>query len=386
VAVVLGSVVAVDGSAGPVKQPEAPAAIGRLRRLARVVLDEQGVAVERLRWMGEHSNYLFRCDTAAGDRLVVRMCLPGGRSDAELDAELGWLAALARETDLTVPAARFSTHVTSAELPAGGRCIGFEWVWGRHCEARPSRRLVADLGRVLAVLHAHARRFRPPRGFTRPRLDIGRLTLAGTPEAARLARQRIDPATRRLLGEVADRVQAVLAELGSGPQAYGLVHADLHLGNVLDHHGEARPLDFDDASWGRTTPWTWRSRSTASPSRCSPSCWAATERSGRCQPATRSTPRRCWRAAGCSWPRSCWPTGCQQGPTWTCCGPSPRAEPSRSGVHRVSSPNSPPPTRHGTFSILNLRASGVSAVFACDPLGIRPARRKAVQGKTSPCG
>jgi Ser/Thr protein kinase RdoA (MazF antagonist) len=75
--------------------------------------------------------------------------------------------------------------------------------------------------------------------------DLGR-----HPEAARLARQRIDPATRRLLGEVADRVQAVLAELGSGPQAYGLVHADLHLGNVLDHRGQARPLDFDDASWG----------------------------------------------------------------------------------------------------------------------------------------
>jgi Ser/Thr protein kinase RdoA (MazF antagonist) len=250
VAVVLGSVVAVDGPAAPVKQPEAPATIGRLRWLARAALDEQGVAVERLRWMGEHSNYLFRCDTPAGDRLVVRVCLPGRRSDAELDAELAWLAALARDTDLTVPVARFSTQVTAAELPDGGRCIAFEWVWGRHCEARPSRRLVADLGRVLAVLHAHARRFRPPRGFTRPRLDIGRLTWAGTPEAARLARQRIDPATRRLLDQVADRVQAVLAELGTGPQAYGLVHADLHLGNVLDHRGQARPLDFDDAAWG----------------------------------------------------------------------------------------------------------------------------------------
>jgi Ser/Thr protein kinase RdoA (MazF antagonist) len=69
------------------------------RRLARAALDEQGVAVERLRWLGEHSKYLFRCDTAAGDRLVVRVCLPGGRSDAEL----AWLAALARDTDLTVP-------------------------------------------------------------------------------------------------------------------------------------------------------------------------------------------------------------------------------------------------------------------------------------------
>jgi hypothetical protein len=26
---------------------------------------------------------LFRCDTADGERLVVRVCPPGGRSDAE---------------------------------------------------------------------------------------------------------------------------------------------------------------------------------------------------------------------------------------------------------------------------------------------------------------
>ena len=61
--------------------------------------------------MGQHSNHLFRCDTVAGERLIVRVCLPGGRSDAELDAELAWLAALARDTGLTVPVARFSTRV-----------------------------------------------------------------------------------------------------------------------------------------------------------------------------------------------------------------------------------------------------------------------------------
>jgi hypothetical protein len=99
VAVLLGSGVAVDGSAGPVKQPEAPAAIGRLRRLARVVLDEQGVAVERLRWMGEHSNYLFRCDTAAGDRLVVRVCLPAGAATPSWTPSwAGWAPWPARPT------------------------------------------------------------------------------------------------------------------------------------------------------------------------------------------------------------------------------------------------------------------------------------------------
>jgi len=64
---------------------------GQLRDLARTALRQQGMPVRRLRWMGQHSNHLFRCDTVAGERLIVRVCLPGGRSDAELDAELAWL-------------------------------------------------------------------------------------------------------------------------------------------------------------------------------------------------------------------------------------------------------------------------------------------------------
>src|SRR6266567_3669565 len=79
----------------------------------------------------------------AGERLVIRVCLPGGRSDAELDGELTWLAALARDTGLTIPAVRFTTRAATPQLPDGGRCIGFGWVAGRPCGGRPSRRLVA---------------------------------------------------------------------------------------------------------------------------------------------------------------------------------------------------------------------------------------------------
>jgi len=102
----------MDRCAGPLT--------GELRGLACAALRQQGVAVGRLRWMGQHSNDLFRCDTASGERLVVRVCLPGGRSDAELDAELAWLAALARDTDLTVPVARFSTRVALRSFQTEG--------------------------------------------------------------------------------------------------------------------------------------------------------------------------------------------------------------------------------------------------------------------------
>ena len=223
---------------------------GQLRDLARAALDQQGIAVKRLRWMGQHSNYLFCCDTADGERLVVRVCPPGGRSDAELDAELAWLAALARDTSLTVPLIRFSTGTATPGLPDGGRCVAFTWVQGRPCGSRPSRRLAADLGRVIATLHQHTRGFRTPPGFTRPVLDIGYLSWAGSWHADQLARRPVDLAVRRLLAETAGRVDAVLALLGQDPAGYGLVHADLCLDNVLDHHGQARPIDFDDASWG----------------------------------------------------------------------------------------------------------------------------------------
>jgi hypothetical protein len=96
----------------PGTQPTA----SQLRQLAQTALDQQGITVKRLRWMGRHTNHLFRCDATTGDRLVVRVCLPDGRSDAELDAELTWLGALARDTGLTVPVARFSTRAATPEL------------------------------------------------------------------------------------------------------------------------------------------------------------------------------------------------------------------------------------------------------------------------------
>jgi Ser/Thr protein kinase RdoA (MazF antagonist) len=146
--------------------------------------------------------------------------------------------------------ARFSTRVASAEFPAGARCIGFTWVPGRPCGPRPSRVLIADLGRVIGTLHGHAARFRPPPGFTRPSLDITRLTWAGTWYAAQLASRPIDPQVRSLLGQAAETVGQMLAGLGHDPAGHGLVHADLDLDNVLDHHGQACVIDFDDASWG----------------------------------------------------------------------------------------------------------------------------------------
>ena len=222
--------------------------------------------------------------------------------------------------------ARFSTRVATAELPDGGRCIAFSWVEGRPCGRRPSRRLVADLGRVIGTLHRHAQRFCPPPGFTRPALDIQHLTWAGTWHADQLARRPIDPAVGCVLTETAGRVEAVLARLGRGRAGYGLVHADLDLGNVLDHHGQARPIDFDDASWGHYA-LDLAIAADSVPRRCARPCSAATRRRARFLPAMKSTRPRCWPPAASISPSGTWPTGCQTSVTSASCEPSPRTDP-----------------------------------------------------------
>jgi Ser/Thr protein kinase RdoA (MazF antagonist) len=55
-------------------------------------------------------------------------------------------------------------------------------------------------------------------------------------------------------GKVADRTDKIIRALGTGREAYGLVHGDLHLGNVLFVGGEARAIDFDDCGYG---PWVY---------------------------------------------------------------------------------------------------------------------------------
>ena len=47
-----------------------------------------------------------------------------------------------------------------------------------------------------------------------------------------------------------DMVEQARRELGTGPDVYGLIHADLHQENYLFHRGRVRAIDFDDCGWG----------------------------------------------------------------------------------------------------------------------------------------
>jgi Ser/Thr protein kinase RdoA (MazF antagonist) len=100
-------------------------------------------------------------------------------------------------------------------------------------------------------MHRHAREWSRPAWFTRFHWDYP----AAFGRQARWGRWQdgigVGPSEREILTRLDDALRARLRAFGTGPDRYGLVHADTRLANLLVHDGSVSVIDFDDSgfSW-----------------------------------------------------------------------------------------------------------------------------------------
>jgi Ser/Thr protein kinase RdoA (MazF antagonist) len=223
--------------------------VRRLRRLAQAALAAYGLDGVTLTPIGHGENTTFRVvaagattapgDPYAGNSYLLRIHRPGYQTAASIASELAWLAAL-RQDGLVVPEPR--------------SCSLFRWMRGRKT-GQVRLQHFAALGRLMAHLHAYTALWPLPPGFSRRRWDWE--GLFGDDAGFNLPAAEVwallpEPYAGRFR-VVADRARQVMDELSQGPDAFGLIHADLLLGkegNMLFAGGEARPIDFDDCGFG----------------------------------------------------------------------------------------------------------------------------------------
>jgi len=224
----------------------------RLRHLAGAALRDYPIQAARIALLQYEDNAVYRVTTAAGERFILRLGAAEGHGMAEQRAELLWLAALGRDTDLAVPmpvpttCGAPLTMVEGGGVPEARPCVLFRWVPGRPPTGAVRPEVVARIGAVTAQLHRQAERFVPPPDFVRPSWGWERLFGA----SSALARASLPVHERGIVIATSARVQEDLGALGTGEQVWGLTHADLHRGNVLIDHGRVGVIDFDDCGWG----------------------------------------------------------------------------------------------------------------------------------------
>lgn len=238
--------------------------VTRLRRLAVQALDAYPLESPSIRFVTHGENTTFRVSTSNDGEFLLRVHRPnrhgrGVDSAAAVRSELDWLLALRTGADVSAPEPMLTISgdstvtVAAPGVPEPRVCSLLRWMDGRIRYESYKPVHLRRLAGAMARLHNHASQWRPPPGFIRMRWDHegffgDKMEYGGVGSAACWDLVPVD--VRRSFHRVADHVGAVMKELGDGPDAFGLIHADLHLENALFAGDDVRLIDFDDCGFG----------------------------------------------------------------------------------------------------------------------------------------
>ena len=226
--------------------------VARLRPLALQALAAYPLEVRGLRLLHHGFNTTFRVDTAGGERYALRLHVNSRRTRGQIGAEMAWLAALARDTDLVLPVPQprrdgaLFGQVWSEDLGRELPAALFSWLPGRNLGDRATPAQLRAVGQAAATLHAHARRWSLPPGTGLITLDT---PLMDSPNTLAAEHPLLTPECREVIGLVWTRVTDTLGRLFQADTPRPL-HADLHAWNLKWHRGQLAVFDFDDSGIG----------------------------------------------------------------------------------------------------------------------------------------
>ncbi len=232
-----------------------------LRAVAFDVLRSYGMEVHRMRLLQYEDNAVYFVEGSRGQEngesslYMLRISVRDGRGPAEQRSETDWLEALIADKAVKVPApvpTGSSEKVVTLELPGWPEPVTsvlFEWIPGRASLPYTRAGVAEEVGALTARLHDHASAFRPADGFVRPSWGHEEIFAKGAALADPTARGRLTEDEYALLRDVGATVRERLPE--PGPADWGLIHADLHRGNLVGTpDGDVAVIDFDDCGWG----------------------------------------------------------------------------------------------------------------------------------------
>jgi Ser/Thr protein kinase RdoA (MazF antagonist) len=205
--------------------------------------------------LNHSENQTFAVTSQDGERFCLRVHRPGYHSRAAIESELLWLDAVRRETLVRVPLVVPGTDGGILQsIEASGRtflAVLFRFVRG----AEPTLggdlvRLFIRLGGYAALLHNHASSWIQPPGFERPTWNAEAILRPDGLWGDWRVAPGVGEGNRPILERLEEALHGRLVRYGGGAKRFGLIHADMRLGNLLVDGADLTLIDFDDSGFG----------------------------------------------------------------------------------------------------------------------------------------
>jgi len=197
-------------------------------------------------------NHTFRIDMPNGLRMALRLHRPRYQSRNAIGSELAWLEAITDQTDIPVPRPIPGADGEIVQEVAPDR---FAALFAFERGEPPSEEgdltgLFTTLGRYAATLHKHVAEWQQPEKFVRPIWDAAGILEPDSPWGDWRKAPHAEGETRETLEVLDVRLREDLRAYGTDIDRFGLIHADMRLGNLLVDADEVLLLDFDDSGFG----------------------------------------------------------------------------------------------------------------------------------------
>jgi Ser/Thr protein kinase RdoA (MazF antagonist) len=218
-----------------------------------------GIAPDSVRIISRSENVVCRVTMADGHPAVLRLHRPGYNDLKQLQSEVAWVRSL-HAGGLGVPlpvATAAGDYYATVDVCGTPHHVGvIEWVAGEplgqpaSVATAPAAERYRQIGELAAAIRAHDAHWTAPDGFTRRRWDADGL-VGPEPLWGRFWEVvQLTPRQRDVFAAARAQLETHLRALSTGPDRFGLIHADLHLGNLMADGDMLTVIDFDDAGFG----------------------------------------------------------------------------------------------------------------------------------------
>jgi Ser/Thr protein kinase RdoA (MazF antagonist) len=226
----------------------------RARKVALLALQQYELEWESIQYIGLSDTITYKIETSTEGCYLLRIHSDRW-SKEEIESELAWLRALNKLVNLNVPVGLRSSngsYVLEIHTEEGYRrpyVTMMKWVDGDHVSGELRDSQIYNMGVMMGRLHEATVRFHPSSDFVRPtwgvdsfRRDMAKLKLYYT--------RILTSQAWRAYQEAAEKIVSELSAMQQSDHNYGLIHADLHTGNIVFNDNTPNPIDFGRSGYG----------------------------------------------------------------------------------------------------------------------------------------